>query len=227
MNRLLPLRIGRHLGRRHASCQNCFNLLIARNQTKYTDIKLLSTSHAKYYSSNISLAEIAKTKFSDSANVTSSSPHLNSFLQSRTHTCGQLRLSDEGSAVRLCGWLQFKRLDKFLLLKDSYGVTQLLLKDDVVVDDGVSVLHIALESVVAAEGIVLARPPKMRNGKMATGEVEVVVDRLRVLNDCREALPFFSTSTLKHGEANEAMRLANRYLDLRMDRMQVRWGHYC
>ena len=149
------------------------------------------------------------------------SPALNSFLSSRTHTCGELRLAHDGATVRLCGWLQFKRLDKFLLLKDSYGVTQLLITDETVVEGGVSALHIPLESVLAAEGVVSTRPPKMRNPKMPTGEVEVIVKKLEVLNECRETLPFFTASTLKHGEANEQMRLANRYLDLRMERMQV------
>ena len=177
--------------------------------------KLFSTETNLDYNQTISLAEVSTLK-----PATLSVPQWNSF-NSRTHTCGELRLADEGASVLICGWLQFKRLDKFLVIKDSYGVTQLLLKDDAVIEDGVSVTHIPLESVVEAEGVVTARPPKMQNPKMATGEVEVAVSRLKVLNACREALPFFSPSTLKHGESNERMRLANRYLDLRMDRMQV------
>jgi len=177
--------------------------------------KLFSTETNLDYDQTISLAEVSNLK-----PATLSVPQWNSF-NSRTHTCGELRLADEGASVLICGWLQFKRLDKFLVIKDSYGVTQLLLKDDAVIEDGVSVTHIPLESVVEAEGVVTARPPKMQNPKMATGEVEVAVSRLKVLNACREALPFFSTSTLKHGESNERMRLANRYLDLRMDRMQA------
>ena len=205
-----------NVGRRKLCNDNYSKLTLARDRIVLSsafDFKQFSTEVVfDSGPATISLKEVSNLP-------TTTSPQLNTF-NSRTHTCGELRLADEGATVRICGWLQFKRLDKFLVVKDSYGVTQLLL-EDAVIDDGVSVSHIPLESVVAAEGVVIARPSKMRNPKMSTGDVEVVVHRLRVLNPCRESLPFFSTSTLKHGESNERMRLTNRYLDLRMDRMQV------
>ena len=51
--------------------------------------------------------------------------HVNSFAQ-RSHTCGELRKSHAGQKVKLCGWVQFRRLDKFLVLRDAYGTTQLV-----------------------------------------------------------------------------------------------------
>lgn len=49
----------------------------------------------------------------------------------RTHTCGELRISDIGKEVKLCGWVEFLRLDKFILLRDAYGTTQIITKDSV------------------------------------------------------------------------------------------------
>lgn len=56
--------------------------------------------------------------------------HANSFTE-RSHTCGELRKSDAGRKVKLCGWVQFQRLNKFVLLRDAYGVTQLVVPDEV------------------------------------------------------------------------------------------------
>lgn len=139
---------------------------------------------------------------------------LNSF-STRSHTCGELRDSDVGQRVRVCGWVQHRRLKKFLTIKDSYGVLQLLLPE---VADGAE--EIPLESVVAAEGMVQHRPAGMQNPKMPTGDVEVVVEKLEILNLCKETLPFLTVSKLKHGEAHERLRLQHRYLDIRTDVMQ-------
>ena len=49
----------------------------------------------------------------------------------RTHTCGELRKSHAGQKVKLCGWIQFQRLNKFVLLRDAYGVTQLIASEQV------------------------------------------------------------------------------------------------
>ena len=56
--------------------------------------------------------------------------HVNSFAE-RSHTCGELRKSDVGRKVKLSGWVQFQRLNKFVLLRDAYGVTQLVVPDEV------------------------------------------------------------------------------------------------
>ena len=163
----------------------------------------------------ISLKEIYKLEAAPSYQA---SPQFNTF-STRTHTCGELRLADLGATVRICGWVTYKRLNMFLVIKDCYGVTQLLL-ENAVIEEGLSADKIPLESVVLAEGVVIDRGEN-RNPKMPTGEVEIAAHRIKVLNACRESLPFHPTSPLKYGERNEKDRLTNRYLDLRMDRMQV------
>jgi len=164
---------------------------------------------------NLSAAEIGQLHKDPST----TSQTLNAF-SSRTHTCGELGLKHEGCRVQVCGWLQFRRLDIFALLKDSYGVVQLLLKDGKS-ERGFDLSQVPLESVICAQGTVRARPSNMINPKMATGEIEVVVDHLEVLNACRQTLPFLTTSATKYKEANEELRLRHRYLDLRNDKMQA------
>src|SRR5262249_33090167 len=92
----------------------------------------------------------------------------------RSHTCGQLRLSDEGKTVRLSGWVHRKRDHGSLLfidLRDHYGLTQC------VIDRSSSMLplveHVKNESVVTITGKVVKRPAETANSKLPTGEVEI------------------------------------------------------
>jgi len=135
----------------------------------------------------------------------------------RTHHCGELRESDIGKTVTLCGWLnKYRNLGSlhFIDLRDKYGVTQLgfeSFKGDIN-----ELRKFSLESVVIATGKVAARPDSAKNSKMATGLVEVQVEEIRLLSYAEE-VPF-----LPHGmvPATEDLRLKYRYLDLRSQKLQ-------
>ncbi|CAH0627384.1 unnamed protein product [Chrysodeixis includens] len=129
----------------------------------------------------------------------------------RTHTCGELRPEHEGRKVTLCGWVQFSRLSKFLLLRDAYGLIQC-----VVNNDSINLSNIPLETVVKIQGSVALRPKDMINRKMETGEVEVVIDNLEILNSV-ENLPF---NLRDYQKPKEQLRLQHRYIDLRFPEMQ-------
>ncbi|KAL3662266.1 hypothetical protein V7S43_012594 [Phytophthora oleae] len=144
-----------------------------------------------------------------------------SFSSFRSHSCGELRQDQhEGQRVTLSGWVDAIRPFgpiSFLSLRDRYGVTQLVLEKDFLekADDVVS--KIRPESVVQASGIVRARPDNMRNDKMATGAIELVVDEISELNSCVNLPIQVATGS---EVANEDTRLRHRYLDLRRAALQ-------
>lgn len=134
----------------------------------------------------------------------------NSFAY-RTHTCGELRTVNEGQRVTLCGWVQYVRMSKFLLLRDAYGLTQCIINSsDLCLPD------LPLETVVKVEGTVVLRPKDMVNIKMATGNVEVKIDHLEVLNEV-DKLPF---NLRDYQKPKEQLRLQHRYVHLRFPEMQ-------
>ena len=132
--------------------------------------------------------------------------------QSRTHTCGELRLSDAGKKVTIVGWLENVREVganfAFLVLRDFYGTTQ-------VVVDSADMMRIVKdinkESTISVTGTVRERESK--NPKLPTGEIEVVPEKIEVLGKCfHNQLPF---EINKSKEADENTRLKYRFLDLR------------
>ena len=136
----------------------------------------------------------------------------------RTHMCGELRASDAGSNVVLMGWVN-KRRDLgnliFLDLRDRSGITQVV----VTADSGAAhdkATDVRSEFVLAIIGHVKLRDAGTVNKNIATGEIEVVADELRLLNDCKP-LPFTPADTVL---ANEEVRLKHRYVDLRRPEMQ-------
>ncbi len=132
--------------------------------------------------------------------------------QSRTHTCGELRLSDAGKEVTLVGWMEnFREVGAnlgFAVLRDFYGTTQVVAEDE----ETVKIFKgITKESTISVSGKVRERSAK--NDKQATGEVEVVPASVSVLGKNRNAeLPF---EINRSREADEMTRLKYRYLDLR------------
>ncbi|XP_061097160.1 aspartate--tRNA ligase, mitochondrial isoform X2 [Conger conger] len=120
----------------------------------------------------------------------------------RTHACAELRPKDVGEEVTLCGWVQYRRHDLFVILRDFSGLVQLLIPQD--------------ESVVKVTGEVIHRPPGQENKAMATGAIEVSVRSLEVLNECKQ-LPFEIKDCVKK---SESLRMQYRYLDLRSPQMQ-------
>ncbi len=133
-------------------------------------------------------------------------------IQSRTHNCGELRLSDAGRIVTLAGWLENVREVgsslAFAVLRDFYGTTQLVLESEEMLR---AVKPVNRESTIQITGTVRERTSK--NPKQPTGEIEVVPTELRVLGKCiYNSLPF---EINRSREADENVRLKYRYLDLR------------
>ena len=131
----------------------------------------------------------------------------------RTHTCGVLRAEDAGSSVVLMGWVNRRRDHGnliFLDLRDRSGITQIVLDKDLSPEGHAKAEQIRPEYVVAIVGKVRLRGADVVNPKMETGEIEIVVDQLLVLNDSK--LPPFSPAEDAIG--NEELRLKYRYLDL-------------
>jgi aspartyl-tRNA synthetase len=132
--------------------------------------------------------------------------------QSRTHTCGALRLNDAGKTVTLAGWMENLRVVgsslAFVVLRDFYGTTQVVLETEEMIQ---SVKALNKESTISVTGVVRERASK--NPKQPTGEIEVVPEKIEVLGRCRyNELPF---EINRSREADEAIRLKYRYLDLR------------
>ena len=133
-------------------------------------------------------------------------------MQNRTHTCNELRLADAGKTVELCGWLENVRVVSgslaFAILRDFYGTTQLVLETEEML---AAFRELNKESTIAVKGVVRERDSK--NPKLPTGDIEVVPTAMEVLGRCRyNQLPF---QINRSREADEALRLRYRYLDLR------------
>jgi aspartyl-tRNA synthetase len=137
----------------------------------------------------------------------------------RTHMCGALRAADAGSNVVLMGWVNRRRdLGNliFLDLRDRSGITQVVVTADAGAELHRKAETLRSEFVVAVVGHVKLRDANTVNKNIPTGEIEVVADELRILNDCKP-LPF---SPSESDIANEEVRLKYRYLDLRRPEMQ-------
>jgi aspartyl-tRNA synthetase len=137
----------------------------------------------------------------------------------RTHNCGELRASDAGKSVVLLGWVNRRRDHGdliFLDLRDRYGITQIVLDKELCLAAHLKAEQARPEFVVAAVGRVRLRGEGVINPKMPTGEIEIVADELRILNDAK--VPPFSPA--EDAIANEEVRLKYRYLDLRRPEMQ-------
>ena len=133
-------------------------------------------------------------------------------MQNRTHNLGELRLSDAGKNVELCGWLEnVRRVSKnlaFLVLRDFYGTTQVVVNNEEMMQQ---INAINIESTVKVFGTVRERSNK--NKDMATGDIEVVCEKIEVLGECiYNELPFQINYSK---DADENTRLKYRYLDLR------------
>jgi len=133
-------------------------------------------------------------------------------FQSRTHTCGQLRLEDAGKTVTLAGWLENVREVgsnfAFLVLRDYYGTTQIVVQNEEMMS---IIKSINKESTIQVTGTVQERESK--NPKLPTGDIEVIPQSIKILGKCRHnQLPF---EINKSKDADENTRLKYRYLDLR------------
>ncbi|MCL2563187.1 MAG: aspartate--tRNA ligase [Oscillospiraceae bacterium] len=128
----------------------------------------------------------------------------------RTHNCGELRKGDIGSApVKLAGWVDTIRDHGgviFIALRDHFGITQIVINDDALLQG------VGRESVISVEGVLRERAADTVDAKLATGEVELKVARLALLGKSHTQLPFEVSESTK---TREDVRLKYRFLDLR------------
>lgn len=133
----------------------------------------------------------------------------------RTHNCGELNESNVGQEVTLTGWLEFHRMKKFFTLRDGYGCTQVIIPDELTTSYNIE--EVPFESILKVTGLVLARPIGMRNESMPTGNIEINMKSLTVLNEAKKNLPL---EIRNFNRAKENLRMEYRYLDLRFSDMQ-------
>lgn len=140
----------------------------------------------------------------------------------RTHTCGDLRASDVGAQVVLMGWVAKKRdfgVFTFIDLRDREGVTQVVVSEETAAEAHAKAKNIRGEFVIAVKGEVVAREDNAKNAKLATGDIEIKVSEILVLNDAKVP-PFQLEVAGSENLASEDTRLKYRYLDLRRPQLQ-------
>ena len=131
----------------------------------------------------------------------------------RTHNCNELNLKNVGETVKLAGWVQtIRNLGgmKFIDLRDEKGITQIVVSAEMELKDVVT------ECVISVEGKVVERSNK--NPKIATGDIEIEAQDIKILGKCKNVLPF-EVNSEKAGEAREDLRLEYRFLDLRNNKL--------
>ncbi len=137
----------------------------------------------------------------------------------KSHHCGALRSTHAGQQVALAGWVHRRRDHGnliFIDLRDRFGITQLVFNPDHAASAHQQASELRNEYVIRALGTVRVRPEGMHNPEMTTGDIEVLVDEIEILNEAKS--PIFQIN--RENEVDEALRLRYRYLDLRRPRMQ-------
>ncbi|MBN1781437.1 aspartate--tRNA ligase [bacterium] len=137
----------------------------------------------------------------------------------RSHVCGELRRSDADREVTLTGWVSSQRDHGgliFIDLRDRWGITQIVFDPEISKSVIETAKRLRMETVIVVRGKVVARPGKMVNKDLATGEIEVVVTELNVLNESKPV----PLAVKDPCEAMDETRLKYRYLDLRRPSMQ-------
>lgn len=137
----------------------------------------------------------------------------------RTHTCGDLTLKQVGEDVSLNGWVATSRDHGGLIfvdIRDRYGVTQLTFNEETYPEAFESAKRLSMEDVISVKGTVAARQENAVNKDLTTGEIEVSVTEIVVLNEAKP-MPFMIND---RESANEETRLTYRYLELRTEEMQ-------
>lgn len=142
------------------------------------------------------------------------------FYMYRTHTCGELSLSNVGKEVMISGWVH-KRRDLgglvFVDLRDRYGLTQVVFNPEKMGDMSI-VEGLKYEYVIRVKGTVVKRAENTINSEMSTGEIEVLASEITVLSTAKP-MPFEIFETSK-GEDDEELRLKYRFLELRREKLK-------
>jgi aspartyl-tRNA synthetase len=137
----------------------------------------------------------------------------------KTHTCGELRAGDDGKVVRLAGWIHRRRDHggvTFIDLRDRFGLVQIVANPELSPAAHAALSAARTEWVIQVTGLVQRRPAGAENPDLPTGEVEVQVEQVEILNPAKTT-PFLIA---KEEEVDENTRLRYRYLDLRRERMR-------
>ena len=137
----------------------------------------------------------------------------------RTHRCGELKKQHVGQTVVLNGWVQRRRdhgVVIFIDLRDRTGITQVVFNAERNLAVHQAAHSLRSECVVSVSGQVMARPDESKNPDLSTGEVEIFVDAVEILNEAKTP-PFVIED---NAEVTDAIRLKYRFLDLRRPRMQ-------
>jgi len=132
---------------------------------------------------------------------------------------GTLNRKNAGEKVKLLGWVQTRRDHGgviFVDLRDRSGIVQIVFNPDMPANAFNQAEKLRSEYVIKAEGLVRVRPEGSENPNMVTGEIEVVIENLEILNKAK-APPFYSQDNV---DVDESVRLKHRYLDLRRTEMQ-------
>ncbi|HEY0460917.1 MAG TPA: aspartate--tRNA ligase [Pyrinomonadaceae bacterium] len=140
----------------------------------------------------------------------------------KTHSCGELRETDVGKQAVLMGWVAKKRdfgVFTFIDLRDRDGITQVVVSEETNREAHAKAKSLRGEYVVAVRGEVFSRAEGTHNAKLATGDIEVHVHEILILNDAK-TLPFELEKAGSQNLASEDLRLKYRYLDLRRPRLQ-------
>ena len=141
------------------------------------------------------------------------------YFKTRTHTCGELRIENVGDNVILNGWVDTRR-DLggliFIDLRDRYGITQIVFEPSFHQEAHNSAKDLRSEFVVSIEGVVRKRPPETDNPELPTGHIDVMVNKLVILNEAKTP-PFPIKEKI---DTSEDVRLKYRYLDIRRPSVQ-------
>jgi aspartyl-tRNA synthetase len=140
-------------------------------------------------------------------------------MKLRTHRCGELNKTHVGQTVVLNGWVQRRRdhgMVMFIDLRDRTGITQVVFNAERNAAVHQAAHALRSECVVSVSGQVMLRPDESKNPSLPTGEIELFVDAVEVLNEAKTP-PFVIEDD---AEVTEGVRLKYRYLDLRRPRMQ-------
>lgn len=140
-------------------------------------------------------------------------------MKVRTHRCGELKKAQVGQTVVLNGWVQRRRdhgMVIFIDLRDRTGITQVVFNAERNLQCHQAAHSLRSECVVSVTGQVMARPDESKNPELSTGDIEVFVDEVEILNEAKTP-PFLIEDD---ADVTESIRLKYRFLDLRRPRMQ-------
>lgn len=200
--------------------------MMVRNNSETGEIEVLVAEfkildpNAEYLNANGETERVATMEVEPTQPPQQASPRVTekpktNLYTYRTHNCGELNETNIGQEITLTGWLEFHRMRKFFTLRDGYGCTQVIIPDELC--NLYNIESIPFESILKVSGLVLARPIGTINESMATGNIEVVMKSLVVLNEAKKNLPIEMRT---FNRSKENLRLEYRYIDLRFSDMQ-------